>query len=165
MPTHNDGRAHFARSLRDVFERASLADTRVRVDAQAPIYANGDEDESMYLIESGQVKLSMSSASGRDCLLAIYSTGDLFGESCFTGTPKRSETATAMQPTVVRRVSRRDFLAAVRQAIAAGKTVDEAAATLPDATTPTARLAATAQPPKPPKARRRRTSPPAPTAP
>jgi Cyclic nucleotide-binding domain len=58
-------------------------------------------DEAMYLIDSGQVKLSMSSASGKDCLLAIYSNGDVFGESCFTSV-KRFETATAMQTTVVR---------------------------------------------------------------
>ncbi len=116
MPTHNDGRAHLAPSLREVFERASLADTRVRIDAQAPIYANGDEDESMYLIESGQVKLSMSSAAGKDCILAIYTAGDVFGESCFTTPAKRFESAIAMQPTVVRKASRRDFLAAVERA-------------------------------------------------
>jgi CRP-like cAMP-binding protein len=115
MPTHNDGRAHLAPALREVFERASLADTRMRVDAQAPIYANGDEDESMYLIESGQVKLSMSSAAGKDCLLAIYTAGEMFGESCFSAPSKRFETATAMQPTVVRKASRRDFLAAVER--------------------------------------------------
>lgn len=115
MPTQNDGRAPLAPSLREVFDRASLAAARVRVDAQAPIYANGDEDESMYLIESGQVKLSMSSAAGKDCLLAIYTAGDLFGESCFVAPPKRFETATAMQATVVRRASRRDFLAEVER--------------------------------------------------
>jgi CRP/FNR family transcriptional regulator, cyclic AMP receptor protein len=114
MPTYNDGRAHLAPSLREVFDRVSVADPRLRFDAQAAIYANGDEDESMYLIDSGQVKLSMSSASGKDCLLAIYTTGEVFGESCFTSV-KRSENATAMQPTVVRRVSKRDFLAAVEK--------------------------------------------------
>lgn len=115
MPTHNDGRAHLAPSLREVFDRVSTADTRVRVDAHTAIYANGDEDESMYLIESGQVKLSMSSAAGKDCLLAIYTAGDVFGESCFTSWPKRFETATAMQSTVVRRASKRDFLVAVER--------------------------------------------------
>jgi CRP/FNR family transcriptional regulator, cyclic AMP receptor protein len=115
MPTHNDGRAHLAPSLREVFDRVSAADTRLRFDAHAAIYANGDEDEAMYLIDSGQVKLSMSSASGKDCLLAIYSNGDVFGESCFTSV-KRFETATAMQTTVVRRLSKRDFLVAVERA-------------------------------------------------
>lgn len=69
----------------------------------------------MYLIESGQVKLSMSSAAGKDCLLAIYTAGDVFGETCFAS-PKRFENATAMLPTVVRRVTRTDFLAAVNAA-------------------------------------------------
>ena len=121
MPTHNDGRAHLAPSLRDVFDRATSADTRVRVDAQAPIYANGDDDESMYLIESGQVKLSMTSAAGKDCLIAVYSAGDLFGESCFVMPERRFETATAMQPTIVRRMSRRDFLAEVERMKATGQ--------------------------------------------
>lgn len=115
MPT-NDGRTHsLVPSLREVFDRASMADARLRVHAQEAIYASGDEDESLYLIESGQVKLSMASASGKDCLIAIYTKGEMFGESCFTAAPKRFETATAMQPTVVRKLSRRDFLAEVER--------------------------------------------------
>jgi CRP-like cAMP-binding protein len=93
-----------------------MADARVRVDAQKPIYAAGDDDESLYLIEAGQVKVSMASASGRDCLIAIYTKGEFFGESCFAETPKRFETATAMQPTVVRRATRRELLQAVENA-------------------------------------------------
>lgn len=115
LPT--DGRAHaHDPSLRDVFDRDSLADTRVRVDAHRSVYATGDDDDSMYLIETGQVKVSMTSAEGKDCLLAIYTSGDVFGESCFAGTGKRFESATAMQPTLMRRASRRDFLAAVESA-------------------------------------------------
>lgn len=101
--------------LSDVFDRDSVSAARVRADAQQSIYATGDEDDALYLIESGQVKLSMSSASGQDCLLAIYKAGEVFGESCFTGSGKRFESATAMQPTVVRRASRREFLAEVHR--------------------------------------------------
>ncbi len=115
MPTHNDGRTHLAPSLREVFDRVSLADARVRVDAQEAIYASGDDDEHLYLIESGQVKLSMASAAGKDCIIAVVAAGELFGESCFNA-PKRFETAIAMQPTVVRKASKRDFIAAVERA-------------------------------------------------
>lgn len=87
----------------------------MRIDAQQSIYEPTDDDDAMYLIESGQVKLSMSTAAGADCLLAIYTTGEVFGESCFSGLGKRVERATAMQPTVVRRVERRDLLAAVHR--------------------------------------------------
>ena len=90
---------------------------QLRIEGQQSIYATGDDDDSMYLIDSGQVKLSMSSAAGKDCILAIYTNGDVFGESCFTS-EKRFETASAMGPTIVRRVARRDFLAAVNAATA-----------------------------------------------
>ena len=117
--TSIDGRAQaHAPSLRELFDRDSLADTRMRVDAQQSIYATGDEDDSIYLIESGQVKLSMASAGGKDCLLAIYADGDIFGESCFAGESKRFESAIAMRPTLVRRASRRDFVAEVERASA-----------------------------------------------
>jgi CRP/FNR family cyclic AMP-dependent transcriptional regulator len=114
-----DGRAQAQQpSLREIFDRDSLADTRQRVDAQQSIYATGDEDDSLYLIESGQVKLSMASAGGKDCLLAIYTAGEVFGESCLTGSGKRFETAIAMRPTIVRRASRRELLAEVERASA-----------------------------------------------
>ena len=112
-----DGRAHaHAPSLREIFDRDSLGDTRIRVDAQQSIYATGDSDDSIYLIDSGQVKLSMASASGKDCLLAIYADGEVFGESCFSGEPKRFESAIAMRPTIVRRASRKEFVSAVERA-------------------------------------------------
>ena len=37
----------------------------------------------VYFIESGQIKLLMLSADGKECLLAIHSGGDIFGELCF----------------------------------------------------------------------------------
>jgi CRP/FNR family cyclic AMP-dependent transcriptional regulator len=105
-----DSRAHaHAPSLRELFDRAGRTDAQLRIEAQQAIYASGDEDDSMYLIESGQVKLSMASAEGKDCLLAIYTAGEAFGESCF-GAVKRFESATAMQTTVVRRALRRELL-------------------------------------------------------
>jgi CRP-like cAMP-binding protein len=102
-------------SLRDVFDRHGLASTR-SVDAQQPVYASGAVDDAMYAVEAGQVKISMASAEGKDCLLAIYGPGELFGESCFNGLEKRTETATAMGHSVVRRAPRREFLAEVHRA-------------------------------------------------
>ena len=130
MPA-TDGRENPpAPSLRDVFESPSSA--RVRVDAQHSIYATGDDDDAMYLIESGQVKLSMSSAAGKDCLLAIYTAGEVFGESCFVGSPRRFESALAMAPTVVRRVSRRDLLAELKTSAAAPALIRHLASRLAD---------------------------------
>ncbi|HEU4888178.1 MAG TPA: Crp/Fnr family transcriptional regulator, partial [Thermoanaerobaculia bacterium] len=101
-----------------MFERQTLASTRLRLEGQQPVYATGGEDEGLYLIDQGQIKMSMASAEGKDCLLAIYGPGEVFGESCFTGNSKRGETAMTMTFTIVRRASKRDFLAEVERAAA-----------------------------------------------
>lgn len=100
-------------SLREVFNRNTLASTRVRVEGHQLVYSTGDRDDALYLVESGQVKITMASAEGKDCLLAMRGGGEVFGESCFIGDGKRGETATATTSTVVRRTSRRDVLAEV----------------------------------------------------
>lgn len=84
--------------------------TRTRVEPEQPIYAAGQSDDALYLIEHGQVKLYASSAGGRECLLAIYGVGDIFGESCFLDPNHRPESAAAMMPTILRRASRRDVV-------------------------------------------------------
>ena len=110
------GRAHApARPLRDVFHRDSLSVKRSELNPEEYVYNTGDVDDAMYFIEAGQVKVFMSSASGQDCLLAIHTAGDVFGETCFAGA-KRFEIAQAMEPTVVLRVTRKDLVAEVRRA-------------------------------------------------
>jgi CRP/FNR family transcriptional regulator, cyclic AMP receptor protein len=116
MPSNNGRAQAHETTLREIFDRGSLAETRTKIDARQAVYASGDEDDSLYLIESGQVKLSMASAAGKDCLLAIYTAGEVFGESCFTGSEKRFESAIAMRPTIVRRVSRRDLVVEIERA-------------------------------------------------
>lgn len=144
MPS-KDGRSHaHAPSLRDVFDRATSSAAHVRVDAQHAIYSSGDDDDAMYLIESGQVKLSMSSAEGKDCLLAIYTADEVFGESCFDGTARRFESATAMQPTVVRRAPRRDFMIEAERASAIDSLLRHLASRLGDRQTAVFDLVTTA---------------------
>jgi CRP-like cAMP-binding protein len=99
--------------LREMLDALPFA--QVSIEAQKPIYASGDHDDSMYVIESGQVKLVMSSEAGTDCLLAVYAAGEVFGETCLDGTSRRVESASAMAPTIVRRVARRDVLAQVER--------------------------------------------------
>ena len=83
----------------------------VTVARNAQIYKVGDTDEAVYFIESGQVKLLMLSPEERECLLAIHTSGDIFGELCLSGVGTRLETATAMEETVVRQIPCSRFLA------------------------------------------------------
>ncbi|MEK6285659.1 MAG: Crp/Fnr family transcriptional regulator [Acidobacteriota bacterium] len=70
----------------------------------------GEQDEMVYFIESGEVKLLMLSSEGRECLLAIHAPGDVFGELCLSGIAGRLETATAMEDTRLKKVPCAKFL-------------------------------------------------------
>ena len=53
----------------------------------------------------------MLSSEGKECLLAIHSAGDIFGELCLSGSDARLETATAMEETILKKIPRSQFLA------------------------------------------------------
>jgi len=73
------------------------------------IFNIGEEDHHIYLIISGRVKTTTISSSGRSCLVDIYTPSELLGMSCLVA-PIRVETATAMTPAVVRKISEETFL-------------------------------------------------------
>jgi CRP-like cAMP-binding protein len=63
----------------------------------------------VYFIERGQVKLLLLSLEGKECLLAIHSAGDIFGELCLSGSGSRLETATAMEETNLKKYPAASF--------------------------------------------------------
>jgi CRP/FNR family cyclic AMP-dependent transcriptional regulator len=101
----------FKRQLGDSLQRETLNSRAVTVARHANVYTCGDQDEMVYFIESGQVKLLMLSSEGKECLLAIHSGGDIFGELCLSGLGGRLETATAMQATILKQIPRSQFFA------------------------------------------------------
>lgn len=74
------------------------------------IYNCGDKDGMVYFIESGKVKLVITSSEGKDCILVIHSKGDIFGELCLSGSGERLETATTMQQTQLKQIPNGKFL-------------------------------------------------------
>ncbi len=74
------------------------------------VYTMGDERETVYFIEKGQIKLVMVSEEGNECLLAIHGEGDVFGELCLSGVGGRLETATAMEDSFLKEIPCRKFL-------------------------------------------------------
>jgi CRP/FNR family cyclic AMP-dependent transcriptional regulator len=99
--------------LNDLFRGEHSIAVRQSIEPSAAIYTTGDSDDALYYVESGQVKVFMSSANGKDCLIDIYAAGDLFGESCLAQPGRRIESARAMSRAVVHRLPRREFLSEV----------------------------------------------------
>jgi CRP-like cAMP-binding protein len=101
----------FKEQLRESLQRETLHSRRVKIARHANVYTCGDQDEMVYFIESGKIKLLMLSSEGKECLLAIHSAGDIFGELCLSGSGPRLETATTMEETILKKIPRSQFLA------------------------------------------------------
>ena len=56
----------FKQQLRDSLQRETLNSHAVKVARHCNVYACGDQDEMVYFIESGQVKLLMLGSQGRE---------------------------------------------------------------------------------------------------
>ncbi|MGH7768326.1 MAG: Crp/Fnr family transcriptional regulator [Candidatus Binatia bacterium] len=101
----------FKKQLGDSLQRETRNSRAVKIARHVNVYTSGDRDEMVYFIESGQVKLLMLSSEGKECLLAIHSAGDIFGELCLSGLGGRLETATAMKATTLKQIPCNKFFA------------------------------------------------------
>jgi CRP/FNR family transcriptional regulator, cyclic AMP receptor protein len=100
----------FKQKLRDSLQHETQNSRAVKIARHSNVYSCGDQDEMVYFIESGQIKLLMLSSDGKECLLAIHSAGDVFGELCLSGLGTRLETATAMKQTMLKQIPSSQFL-------------------------------------------------------
>jgi CRP-like cAMP-binding protein len=101
----------FKQQLRDSLQRETQNSRAIKIARHANVYTCGDQDNTVYFIEDGQIKLLMLSSEGKECLLAIHGAGDIFGELCLSGLGARLETATAMRGTIVKQIPSSQFFA------------------------------------------------------
>lgn len=74
------------------------------------IFHKGSPGDTMYIIESGKVRIFILSESGQEISVNVYGPGDIFGElSLLDGLP-RSAGAVALEKTVALTLHRDDFL-------------------------------------------------------
>ncbi len=77
-------------------DSAGIAPKGVAYARGAPIFVQGDASSSVMYIQKGSVKLSVSSKTGREAVVALLGPGEFFGEGCLAGQPVRMGNATAM---------------------------------------------------------------------
>ena len=71
------------------------------------IFTQGDRCEDVRYIQNGGVKLSVTSKSGREAVVAILGAGDFFGEGALAAQPVRMGSATAITPSTILLISTR----------------------------------------------------------
>jgi len=88
--------AGVARKLTE-FERAEV------------VYAQGDSANGVMYLQRGSVKLTVVNENGKEAVVGILGPGDFFGEGCLAGQPVRMGTATAITPSTVLLIEKKEM--------------------------------------------------------
>ena len=70
------------------------------------IYSQGQVADAVFYIQKGRVKLTVTSAQGKEAVVAIINAGQFFGEGCLNGHPLRMATTTTMEDCLVTMISK-----------------------------------------------------------
>ncbi|WP_213775760.1 Crp/Fnr family transcriptional regulator [Bradyrhizobium sp. dw_78] len=70
------------------------------------IFTQGDPADSVFYIQRGKAKVTVSSAQGKEAVVAILGPDEFCGEGCLAGQPRRMATATAMTDCELMRVEK-----------------------------------------------------------
>jgi CRP/FNR family transcriptional regulator, cyclic AMP receptor protein len=73
------------------------------------IFHRNDPGVALYVIITGKVKIHNETADGADCIIAILSEGDFFGEMAVIDGEERSADATTLEPTELLMLTRDDL--------------------------------------------------------
>jgi len=88
-------------NARAFLESAGVARKIVDFRRGEVVYAQGDPCDAVMYIQTGAVKLSVLSKTGREAVVAMLAAGDFFGEGCLAGQPSRMGTATAVAASTI----------------------------------------------------------------
>jgi len=62
------------------FEAMGPGQTASKHQPQDVIFCQGDRADSVFYVQSGKVKLSVTSTNGKEAVIAVLGDGDFFGE-------------------------------------------------------------------------------------
>jgi CRP/FNR family transcriptional regulator, cyclic AMP receptor protein len=82
-------------------DSAGVAKTIAEYGRGETIFTQGEACKHVMYIQTGGVKLSVLSKTGREAVVAMLGPGEFFGEGCLAGQPLRMGTATAITPSVI----------------------------------------------------------------
>ena len=104
-----------ASDVQPLLESAGVLSRLMRFGEGTRVFAQGSPANSVFYIEQGSVKLSVLSSAGKEAVVAMLGAGDFIGEGCLAGQPLRMGTATAMAPSRLLRVAKREMTRALHQ--------------------------------------------------
>lgn len=102
-------------SVLTFLESGGVARRVVEFRRQEIVFAQGDRARDVMYIQKGGIKLSVMSQAGVEAIVAVLGPGDFFGEGCLAGQRLRMGSATAITPTTVIIVTKREMMRKLHQ--------------------------------------------------
>ena len=96
--SHRATRAGPAFSAQAFLDSSGLAKTVTQYGRGETVFTQGDDCAGVLYIQTGGVKLSVRSKTGREVVVAVLGPGDFFGEGCLAGQRVRTGSAIAITP-------------------------------------------------------------------
>lgn len=88
---------------------------RRRFNRDEVVFHRDDPGSSLFIVESGSVKIALTSDEGKEVILALLRHGDFFGELALLDDEPRSANAVAMEASLLVALPRKDFLEFLEQ--------------------------------------------------
>jgi CRP-like cAMP-binding protein len=101
----------FAALDADASDALRAAMSELRLARGEVLFHEGDDDDRLYVVATGKVKLGHTSVDGRENLLAVLGPGQMFGELSLFDRGPRSSTATAITAATLLALTRAELLA------------------------------------------------------
>src|SRR5689334_12698790 len=83
--------------LAELLGKIEQGKTLVQFGKSDKVFAQGDAAKAVFFIQTGKVKITVVSVSGKEAILAMLGPRALFGEACLAGQTLRVNTATATE--------------------------------------------------------------------
>jgi CRP/FNR family cyclic AMP-dependent transcriptional regulator len=77
----------------------------------AVIFSQARPADAVFYVETGKIKIVVTSRQGKEAVVALLGPGEFFGEGCLIGQPLRLASAKAMSESEVMRVGKAEMLA------------------------------------------------------
>jgi CRP/FNR family transcriptional regulator, cyclic AMP receptor protein len=98
---------------KDFLARVGVGKTIIEFHKNQEVFSQGDLADTVFYIQSGQVKLTVMSEQGKEAVVAILEPGQFFGEGCMNGHSIRIATTTAMEDSVITVITKAAMIAAL----------------------------------------------------
>ena len=113
--TSTSGAAVGGTDIEVLLKAAGVRPQILRCNRSAVVFAQGAAANAVFCIRSGDIKLSVVSAGGKEAVVALLGPGDFFGEGCLAGQPLRMSRAKATTTATFWCIAKTDMESALHQ--------------------------------------------------